>query len=134
MSYATSDDLTTWLSGGEYPLPPDPDRILDRASDTIRWFTAGTYDTTLTPLPQTILDALRDATCAQVEQWCETGESVEIASMRPDTTFRTEVDGQPAELSTRAARILAGEGILNTAGYAAALDGIDAAPIGVTPI
>ncbi len=67
--YATIDDLTAWI--GEYP-PVNADVLLARASLTIEDLTVGVrYDVDGDQLPtdQAVIDAMRDAVCAQVAWW-----------------------------------------------------------------
>lgn len=141
-SYATKEELTAFLVGGDYedqtPEGDQAERILARASELIRWATVGTYDQAEDYDPEappaTVVEALRDATCAQVEQWLEIGEETDIGGW--DRTQGVKygtitIDSLPSLLAPRAYRILASEGILNDAGQAAAGEAAPAQPIGV---
>jgi hypothetical protein len=129
--YATDDELAAWLKGGDYeaetPVDDAADRVLARATDLIGWASFGTYDLdSITGLPAaTVVEALRDATCAQVEQWLEVGEEADIGGWDEDTTKIT------SPIAPRAIRILTAEGILNAAALALLGDTVPLAPIGV---
>lgn len=67
--YATAGDLTAWL--GMYP-PVNSDTLLARASgDVDEALTAARYEVDGDELPTdaVVVDALRDAVCAQVAAW-----------------------------------------------------------------
>ena len=76
-SYATSADLTSWL--GEQ-APVDADRLLARATLDIDYALIGVlYDVDVAGMPTepiTVIPALRDACCAQVEWWLVTNDEV----------------------------------------------------------
>lgn len=78
MTYAIAADLTTWLG---VPAPSDADRQLDRASRIVDGALFGaiyaTDPATQLPTDALVIVALRDATCAQVEWWLETGDELE---------------------------------------------------------
>lgn len=115
--YATPEQLTSWLEGGEYDPPESPERILQRASEVVDDWTFGTYERdSLSGLPidADLLGPLMSATCAQVEAWLEVGEENDIATYEPGVV-----------LAPRARRILSRAGLL-TDGAA------NSAPIGVT--
>lgn len=110
--YATAEDLTAWLAGGDYAdqAPADPTRLLTRAWEVIDEHTRGSY----TPDPvsglvidPTVIKALTDATCAQVEQWFEVGEESDIAGIGGSVTSGgLNLSRPPDRLAPRAARIL----------------------------
>lgn len=137
LPYATADDLAGWLAGGDYADQYTDSaastRVLQRASETIAWYTAGGYDDTGT-VADTVVDALRDATCAQVEQWCEIGEETSIAGWPQDTSVNLgfTVNQLPPDLAPRAGRILVAEGILNARG--AAQMGVDGDVDPIVPV
>jgi hypothetical protein len=131
-AFATDVELAAWLKGGDYeaetPVDDAADRVLARATELIGWASFGTYTVdSLTGLPvlATVVDALRDATCAQVEQWLEVGEESDIGGWDQDTTKIT------SPIAPRAIRILTAEGILNAAALALLGDAVPLAPIGV---
>lgn len=112
--YATGDQLTDWLAGGDYAdqVPDDPSRLLVRATDVIRDNTMGQVlidpDTGLAADPD-MADVLARATCAQVEQWFEVGEENDIAGYPAGTNLALgagAVTALPMVLAPRAARIL----------------------------
>lgn len=79
MAHATEADLTAWLEGSGLAVPADAERQLERASLLVdRATVAAVYDTDEagTATDQDVLDALSDATCAQVEWWIETGDEL----------------------------------------------------------
>lgn len=73
--HATTDDLTAWLPE-DVTVPSDAARLLERASLVVDDAVTAPYlvDTERVPTETRIADALRDATCAQVEWWIETGD------------------------------------------------------------
>jgi len=137
-SYAAEEDLAEYLIGGDYeddtPEGEAAIRILKRATEVIERASRGTYDTDQDPLPVTITEALRDATCAQVEQWLEVGEEVDIGGWNRAQGVKygaVSVESLPSALAPRAARILDAEGILNEVGRDDAGASAPADPIGV---
>lgn len=82
--YATEADLTGWLPSGVAPEAGDADRLLARASDLLDTdvLYAAVYEVdTATSLPTDpdVIDAFRDAACAQVEYWLEVGEDIDTS-------------------------------------------------------
>lgn len=79
--YATTADLANYLYG---PPPDGAQRMLARASrrigDLIRCSVYDADTVTGMPTDATILAAVRDATCAQVEWWVATGDEIGAAS------------------------------------------------------
>ena len=70
MAYATTEELAEYLSVDEQDLPNDSDRLLDRASEIVDYYTMGRIDNTDTEQSE----AAKKATMAQVEQWIEVGD------------------------------------------------------------
>lgn len=71
--YATTADLTAWPIE---PLPTNADRLIRAASNLVREATmTDVYATDADGLPTdtAIADAMRDAVCAQVENWVALG-------------------------------------------------------------
>jgi hypothetical protein len=67
--YATADDVIDWL--GDYP-PSNVDTLITRASLVVDELLVGVRyctDTNQLPTDTRVIDALRDATCAQVAWW-----------------------------------------------------------------
>lgn len=139
--YATEEQLAEWLLGGAYedetPTGEAAERVLARASELIGACSFGMYEidsVTGLPVVASVISSLRDATCAQVEQWLEVGEENDIAgwNRRKSMSFGSvSVQELPAVLAPRAARILASEGILNDLGRELADDTTGEQPIGV---
>lgn len=74
--YATADDLGAYL--GTEP-PADSDRLLIRAQELIdATLTSAMYtsDSNGNPTDATVIGALRQATCAQVEYWITNGDEL----------------------------------------------------------
>ncbi|MFF9284865.1 head-tail connector protein [Streptomyces griseosporeus] len=83
--YATPADLAAWTG---QPAPPDAERLLGRASEDIdRALLTAVYDTGADGMPTEtdVRDALRDATCAQVEYQQATGDDGTGAAGRWDS-------------------------------------------------
>lgn len=116
MAYATKADLAAYLGVSEADLPPDADRLLERASELIDYVTMGRADA------EAHADTLRRATCAQAEMWISEGEDVAIRG--PIRSFSlgkwsvTYGDGRQSggdrqpELAPRARQALALAGLL----------------------
>lgn len=79
--YATLGDLTGYTAGSTYVVPGEPEatRVLTAASKAIRRATkSAVYDTDTNGYPSdaAVRQAFRDATCAQVVWWKETGDEL----------------------------------------------------------
>ena len=70
--YATKADLAEYLYVDELDLPENAERLLMRASEFIQQVTIGNIDNSNLKH----LEALKLATCAQVEYWNTIGETV----------------------------------------------------------
>lgn len=111
---ATSADLSAWLPGDgsvEVPTGPAADRLIARASEVIaEHVTAGwALDALGDPADPDVKEALRDATCAQVEQWLEVGEENDIAGYSRAAAMGVggmSLSSLPTILAPRARRIL----------------------------
>lgn len=122
-AFATADDLlgTTpgqvpWLSADQVAMFDDIGRVLMRATQVIQEAaTTGYYiDDAGNPVDDRDKQALRDACCAQVEQWCEVGEENDIAGYNRGTSMGTgglTVSSLPATVAPRARRILRQAGL-----------------------
>lgn len=120
--HATVDDLlgtedTDGYLSQEYVALVDPDdalRLLTRASELVDGAVRQPYDVNSTTGIATDADlaaALRDATCAQVEQWVEVGEENAVDGLAG--TARAVGGGVRApELAPRAVRILSNAGLI----------------------
>lgn len=117
--YATAADLAEYLGQPEPTGEPSPDtvRLLHRASEHLDpYLSLCRYRTDPAgyPLDPWIRDALRDATCAQVEQWNEVGESEAIAGYSSDTAIsygRVSTSRRPSRVAPRAVAALTSAGI-----------------------
>lgn len=114
VSYATDADLTAWLPAGT--VVADAARLLLRASEVVDAAVRAPFTVvtaTQLPVDSTVAAALRDATCAQVEQWVEVGEENDIDGLagRPVQIGGLSSDRAP-ELAPRAHRILLNAGLL----------------------
>jgi len=115
-AYATSTDLTAYTGA---PAPADADRQLQRASDLVDSVVCATFSVDGAGLPTlpAILAALRDATCAQVEQWSEVGEVNAVDGLAGTSMNIGGYQGVRApEVAPRTLEILAGAGLLSPAG------------------
>lgn len=125
LPYATADDLAgtstpgqvAWLSTDQLTaLGDDTDRMMLRATELIAEHASAGYVTDATGLPvyDEIKAALRDATCAQVEQWLEVGEENDIAGYSRATSMSVGINlsSLPSILAPRARRILRMAGLL----------------------
>lgn len=116
-SHATPEDLTAWLEDG-VTVEGDPERLLARASELVDGVVRAPYDTDDdgAATDDTIAAALRDATCAVVEQWVEVGESNDIDGLAGTTYSTGGSSGLRApSVPPRAARILRAAGLLQVA-------------------
>lgn len=83
MIHATKAELAAYLAVAEAALPADADRLLARASELIDTHAFGYYvvdSVTSRAVDTHVLVGLRDATCAQIEWWMQTGDEVEATS------------------------------------------------------
>lgn len=77
-SHASTTELANWLEGSP---PTDGERLLKRATELVdEALLTATYATnaSFTPIDTDVTDALRDATCAQVEYWMAGDEEDDI--------------------------------------------------------
>lgn len=115
-SHATVDDLTGWLPPGVFP--DDAARLLARASSLVDHWCRAIYVTdpvTGLALESAVADALRDATCAQVEAWIEVGEENDLDGLAGGSVSIPGYSGSRApELAPRAWRALADAGLTAT--------------------
>jgi hypothetical protein len=78
--YATHQDLTNYTEGFTFTMPAEPEsaRLRTRASELVdEALLAAVYDTdptTRLPTDPEVAAAMRDAVCAQVVWWDETGD------------------------------------------------------------
>jgi hypothetical protein len=79
-AHATIDELENYIGT---TAPDDADRLLQRASELVDTRVFGFYEIdSVTDLPADarVREALRDATCAQVEWWLATGDEKEATA------------------------------------------------------
>lgn len=120
--YATPEQLTAWTGR---PAPADADRLLARASEDVDdALVSAVYDTNDAGMPTdpATVQALADATCAQVEYQQATGDDGTGAAGRWDSVSIGPVslsgrkDGPAAagdvDLAPRAYRVLRRAGLL----------------------
>lgn len=115
MAYATTTELADYLGVNEADLPSDADRLLDRASDTIDYYTLDRIDETVTEEA----NAAKKATMAQYEWWSEFDEfmtstflsSIDIGPFSADISGGSN-ENQIPELAPRARRYLFLSGLL----------------------
>ena len=129
--YATADDLAgdpetgqvAWLSADQIAeLGDDAGRVLARATELVAEHVTTGYavDDQGDPADADVREALRDACCAQVEQWCEVGEENDVAgyprtgSMGVGGISLTDL---PSILAPRARRILRLNGLTAAVAY-----------------
>lgn len=114
VAYATEAELTAWLPTGT--VVTDADRLLQRASELIdATVTAPFAVDSITDLPTDtdVAAAMRDATCAVVEQWLEVGEENDVDGLAGEQISVTGFSGKRApKIAPRAFRILQNAGLL----------------------
>lgn len=121
-SYATPTQLADYLSAEDAAEVSEAERVLARASelmdDTLRRPFALNPATDL-PADPKFADALRDATCAQVEYWLEVGESHDTGGMahKQVSIGHLSMASLPPELAPRAKRTLHAAGLLSGRGF-----------------
>lgn len=109
-TYATTADLTARLSS-TYTVPADSDALLARASELIDEHTLNraqvAYDSEELEVDTPLRDALRDATCDQVEFWLEVGPEHDVAGLKGSLVAgRLQVHPVANTLAPRAKRAL----------------------------
>lgn len=110
MAHATTTQLAAWLGVVEGDLVSDAARLLDRATEVIDEAVVAPYDDT----DSDVLEALADATCAQVEFWLEIGEEHDISGQRGEIeTEGLRIRRLPGTLAPRARRALTGQNLLS---------------------
>jgi hypothetical protein len=119
LPYATQADLASYLPADgsvQVPTGPEADRLLQRASELVAEAVTSGYAVTTTGAPSdaTVAGALRDATCAAVEQWLEVGEENDIAGYPRTASMSSAgmtITDLPQLLAPRARRILRSAGL-----------------------
>jgi hypothetical protein len=114
--YATPADLTEYA--GPNVVDDDSPRLLARASQLVdSQLLAAVYETDANglPLDPQVRVALRDATCAVVEWWQDTGDTTGAGAQFTESqigTLRLKRTNPPPDLPPAAARILTTAGLL----------------------
>lgn len=111
--HATEADLTTYLAG---ETVPGVARLLERASELVDYWVRTPYqvDAQGVAVDADTAEALRKATCAQIEQWIEVGEANDIDGLARTQHSTAGYSGlRPPPLAPRAHRILANAGLFN---------------------
>ncbi len=112
-AYATSAELNDWLGSG-VTAPADPDRLLARASTLVDEMVRAPFDidTDGIPTDPDVAAVLRDATCAQVEQWIEVGEHNDLDGLAGTQVSTTGHSGLRApKYAPRAVTLLRNAGL-----------------------
>ena len=111
MAYATTTELAEYLGVQESDLPDDAERLLERASEMIDYYTLNRIDETEDA------EVAKKATMAQVEQWLEMGDEgiikIQGLTIGPfQAQFGAGDNRTIPELASRARRFLFLEGLL----------------------
>jgi hypothetical protein len=131
-AYATEPELVSYLPAGA--TVSDAGRLLLRASELVDGFVRAPFsidaDTDL-PTNETVADALRDATCAVVEQWIEVGEANDIDGLASTQISTGGFSGLRAPtLPPRAVRFLSAAGLLSVGVATSGCDAGCSIPLG----
>jgi hypothetical protein len=112
LAYATTAQLGTWIGVAS---PADAARLLDRASTVIDYALIGAIynvDGTGSPTDANVIQAVQDATCAQVEWWLANNDELEqyerwhsISSVDQGVSIQ-RLPGKMPKLAPRAQMIL----------------------------
>jgi hypothetical protein len=110
-AFATAADLTAYLPASAVLDADDAARILDRATEVVaEAVTTGYYvDDNGNATDDSVIEALRKACCAQVEQWLEVGEENDISGYSRSATMSVgglNLSELPSTLAPRARRTL----------------------------
>jgi hypothetical protein len=128
MVYATRAQLADFMTVAEGTLPPDADRLLQRAAELVQDSTVtAVYDTDSSGLPTlpAAVTAFMGATCAQVEFWLDGDEEDDILGPLQGMSAGSQQQqygaganrATPMYLAPRAARILRLAGLLDGSVY-----------------
>jgi hypothetical protein len=117
--WASTTDLANWLQAAP---PTDADRLLARAAELVNSRVVAPYlmDDQELPTEARVIAALRDACCAQVEQWISVGEDNDVDGYDDDTSVSAGsvgVNRRPLKLAPRARAILREAGLLRTVAW-----------------
>lgn len=118
VQFATPAELEQYL-GQQYPLPAEPDRVLQRASEVIEQASFGAagrswFVVDVDHPEDQYIRAIRDAVCAQVEFWMETGEEFDVGGLQGAIGIsRLQISKLPDRLGVRAYRHLRNVGLMS---------------------
>ena len=108
-AFATPTDLSAYMDVPVASLPADAARLLLRASEDIRYYTAPLLDET----NNDHLAACKLAACAQAEWFIHVGEGLErLVKSRSIGKYSESFDAPPPALAPRARRALLAAGLL----------------------
>lgn len=114
-AYASEEELTEFLAEGT--VVTGAPRLLARASELLDETVLAAFDVdddTSLPTDEDVATAMRDACCAQVEQWLEVGEPNDIDGLAGTEISVTGYSGRRApKLAPRAFRILHTAGLMD---------------------
>lgn len=106
--YATTTDLATYLEVTVGALEPESGRLLRLASELIDYVSLNRVDVD----NATMLAKVKDATCAQVEYWLETGDANGIVAQANKMGFGSfSMDGSLSMLGPRTKQMLSNVGL-----------------------
>lgn len=112
--YATTEQLAEYLHINEGDLPDNAERLLERASELIDYYTLNNIDEENTDH----MKSAKKATCAQYEWWAETGDEFglmgKVSSMSVGSFSYSAARNSLPKLSPRAQHYLFLEGLLYT--------------------
>ena len=121
VAHATEQDLADWM-GEDQTVPTNAGRLLERASELVDEVVTVFYRTDAQgdPVDDQVADALRDATCAQVEWWAKVGEDPDVDGAIQQVQIGSVQIGYgagsnriaPAVVSRRTLRALRAAGLL----------------------
>lgn len=113
MSYTTVVGISEYMSVDEEDLPNDINRMIDRASDLIDYYSLGKIDET----DSRHIEVAKKATNAQVEYWLNTNDELNIMhvfqGLQAGGDISIDREGKLEELAPRARQALLLGGLLN---------------------
>lgn len=113
MGYTTVVGISEYMSVDEEDLPNDINRMIDRASDLIDYYSLGNVDSD----NSRHIEVAKKATNAQVEFWLNTNDELNIMhvfqGIQAGGDISIDRDGQLPELAPRARQALVLGGLYN---------------------
>ncbi|HLT68575.1 MAG TPA: hypothetical protein VKZ72_00330 [Acidimicrobiales bacterium] len=119
--YAKVEDYRAWTDAGADLPDEQVERLLRRASELLDAVVTVPFGVDADGLPTepAVAEALRDAACAQVEQWALVGPENDIDGLAGDHVSIGGFQGRRApSLAPRAARLIATAGLTSSANLA----------------